>query len=43
MSKENDFDEKVKKFDRALIGIVINVGVSALTTLILLQKLGVLR
>ena len=41
--KEKAFDEKVKCFDKWLIGIVMNIGVSMLTTMILLERLGLLR
>ena len=39
--KEKAFDEKVKRFDRWLMGILLNIAVSMLTTLILLEKLGI--
>ncbi len=41
--REKAFDKKVKHFDRRVLEIVTNIGVSMLTTLLLLEKLGLLR
>ena len=36
-------DDKVKRFDKWLTGILLNIAISMLTTLLLLEKLGLLR
>ena len=41
--KEKAFDEKIKRFNEWTFGIFVNIGVSMLTTLILLEKLGVFK
>ncbi len=41
--KEKAFDEKVKRFDKFLIEILINIIVSVLTTIWLIAKLGLIR
>ncbi len=42
MDKEKAFDEKIKRFDKKLLEIIVNIGVSMITTLLILQKLGFL-
>lgn len=34
--------EKIRRFDRALVNILLNIALSMLTTLILLEKLGLI-
>ena len=38
--KEKALDKKVKRFDKWLMGILLNIAISMLTTLLLLEKLG---
>ena len=41
--KEKAFDEKIKRFDKWITEILVNVLVSLITTLFVLLKLGLLR
>lgn len=40
--REKALNDKVKRFDRWLIGLLVNIAVSCVTTLILLTIAGVL-
>lgn len=40
MDKEKAFQQKVKRFDRKLIEILVNIVVSALVTIWTMKKLG---
>lgn len=39
--REETFEEKVRRIDRAVIGVLVNILVSIVTTLVLLAKLGI--
>lgn len=41
--KQKAFDEKIKRFDKGIWEIIVNIGVSMITTLFVLQKLGLLK
>lgn len=41
--KEKALEEKVKRFDRKILGILTNIAVSMLTTIFILEKLGLIR
>lgn len=38
--RDEQFEERVRRIDRVLIGLLINVAVSICTTLLILSKLG---